>query len=762
MPLMFLWELNPAESIFAPLHDETTLPQLPLTCEPGAAVDFRYRASWDSTRVDWDNCPAGAEAGSLTMQMSDLPARFDHYIFCVVLAKGVSAQFAACVNGKWENLGDPVAGDGSRLEITRPITGPASAVRMTFLTTQTGAGLCNLRWWGVGDAAMLAKLQEAKPRYDSSWTGLIRPTNEWPEPKFARGLLFDENDLPALRARAEHPGWRGHFAILEGRARQSLNRNPEEEIGDYLPWSDYRYLREREKGREPWMAEPVLGALVGLVREDQALIRHALRYLMSFVHTTHWCQSAESRLRGNVWDQRCFLEEMSITTCALVADMLWFALTDRAREIVKLAIWDKGLSVIQRDMVKWEYVYHINQGPWFCRARILGGLLLEADWPRTRPYIESAYADMQEGMSHYLLPDGGVDEGVGYFSVTLQAVLPGLMAYARARGKNIREVLPERLARSGNFVAVMSAMEPASVLMDGDNSNERFTGDAIALLAAFYPDDVYKRIAKGTLLQARGSTYYRQYMVDGPFAFIAAPLELPEPECIVPEFGRLPDTGAITSRRPLTPGREVRLHVTGCKARASHTHFDKGAFTLELNDEPVLIDRGVMRYDDIRHLLLKRTDLHNMLTPMCDDGTCPMQASPEIAIIPDGQGDAKQFHSTIDLSHVWRNVMSRCSRAVDSDHPGRFVVSDSGELLERMALVFHLHSRVKWSIHAPEHRAVLQLPGWRLTVVAPWAVSLMQGEDLVDHRLQPVWHLQIRAPHCTSFDLKTEFLIEAI
>src|SRR5690606_9622091 len=113
--------------IFAPLHDETTLPQLPLTCEPGAAGKFRYSSSWDSTRVDWDNCSAGAEAGSLTMQMGELPARFDHYIFCVVLAKGVSAQFAACVNGKWENLGDPVAGDGSRLEITRPITGPASA-----------------------------------------------------------------------------------------------------------------------------------------------------------------------------------------------------------------------------------------------------------------------------------------------------------------------------------------------------------------------------------------------------------------------------------------------------------------------------------------------------------------------------------------------------------------------------------------------------------------------------------------------------------
>lgn len=760
MAPMFLWELNPAESIFAPLHDESVLPQLPLTAQSAAATGFRHDAWWDSTRVLWTHCPAGQAAGSLTMQMGELPARFDHYIFCVVLPPGVAAQFSACENGEWKNLGEPAPGDGSRLEVIRPLTSLASAVRMTFIATEGGAGLCNLRWWGVGDSALQARLKEARPRFDASWIGLIRPVEEWGEPDFARGLLFDAADLPDLRQRADHPGWSGHFAMLEERARQSLQRNPEEDIGDYLPWSDYRYLRKREQGREPWMAEPVLAALVGLVKCDTELMRHALRYLMSFVHTTHWCQSAESRVRGNVWDQRCFLEEMAVTTCALVSDWLWFALTDRARKLVQLAIWDKGLSIIQRDMLKWEYVYSINQGPWFCRARILGGLLLERDWPRVRPYIEQAYADMQEGMNNYLLPDGGVDEGVGYFSVTLQAVLPGLMAYARAHKKPVHEVLPKHLANSGNFVAIMSAMKPASVLMDGDNSNERFTGDAIALLAAFYPDDVYRRIAKGTLLQARGATYYRQYMVDGPFAFIAAPLDLPEPECIVPEFGLLPHAGAITSRRELAPGRTVRLHMSGCKARASHTHWDKGAFTLELDETPVLIDRGVMRYDDIRHLLLKRTDLHNALTPMREDGEFPDQAWAQVPVIPEGSGDARQFHASLDLGHVWQAEMTRYCRRVDSDAPGRFSVRDNGELRTRQAVVFHLHTHQPWQIDAAACRAVLEIEGWRLILSAPWAAAIEQAKELVDHLLRPVWHLQCRAPVGTTFDLKTEFLIE--
>ena len=182
-------------------------------------------------------------------------------------------------------------------------------------------------------------------------------------------------------------------------------------------------------------------------------------------------------------------------------------------------------------------------------------------------------------------------------------------------------------------------MDPGGVLLDGDNSNDRFTGDAMAILAGLYPDDVYKEMAAGTLLQLRGDTYYRQYMVDGPFAFIAAPDELPEPRCIVPVFGHLPDTGHLTSRRSLPDGTQVRLHLAGCKARASHTHFDKGAFTLELDREPVLIDRGMCRYDDLRSFTLKRTELHNVLAPTSAEGTPIGQMSPEEAVIPEGRGD---------------------------------------------------------------------------------------------------------------------------
>jgi hypothetical protein len=78
-------------------------------------------------------------------------------------------------------------------------------------------------------------------------------------------------------------------------------------------------------------------------------------------------------------------------------------------------LWDRGLAVIERDMAKFEYVHRINQGPWFCRARIFGGLLLEKEWPYfDEGYVDRAVAHLREGMDRYLQPDGGIDEGPMY------------------------------------------------------------------------------------------------------------------------------------------------------------------------------------------------------------------------------------------------------------------------------------------------------------------------------------------------------------
>ncbi|RKX34538.1 MAG: hypothetical protein DRP71_06840 [Verrucomicrobia bacterium] len=762
VPQQFLFELNPAESILAPFHDERIAVHLPFCSRPAKAGTFRHESGWDSTRLLWDACPGGEIAGHADLQIDSLPDRFDQLIFCLVIPLRVEVSFKARLDGNWEALGESIEGEGGRAEVTRPLkAGTLTALRIIVRALEEGPNLLLLHWWGVGDSALLRKLEATGLELDGRWDGLLRPEETWGNPEFARGLLFSETDLPILREKANRPTWRKHFEKMEDRARRSLERDPlEDHLGDFLPWCDHRFLRAREHDRKSWMADPVLCALVGLVREDKALIRHALHTLMCFVHTRNWCQSAESRARGCTWDQRCFLEEAATTTCALLYDWLYFALTDRARDLVRTALWDKGLAIIQRDMVKWEYLYSMNQGPWFCRARILAGLVLEPAWPRVRPYTEQALADLQEGMARYILSDGGVDEGVAYFNVTLRAVLPACLAYARVRKRVIHDILPPQLAKSGQFIAIMSSMTPGGALLDGDNAHDRITGDAMAIMAALYPDDVYTRMAAGTLLHRHGETYLRQHMIDGPFAFIAAPDDLPEPTCVVPTFGQLPETGHLTSRRSLGDGTEVRIHLAGCKANASHTHFDKGAVTLELDRTPALIDRGVCRYDDQRSLTLKRTELHNVLAPESPEGTPISQFSATEGIIPSGRGDSTILQATIDLTNVWRGIMVSCIRRVESLSPMEFTIHDEGEFGSPHTLIFHLHTREPWTIDEENRSATLETGDNQVVLHAPWATEIRQYRDGIDHRLEPVWHLECRqAAGDTRFKLSTSFAI---
>lgn len=744
--------------MFAPFNDPAIAETLPLRFEPLAATGAKRGFNWDSTKLEWETSVPGAVAVQASFPLRELPERFDHFVFCLVLPADVTAQFEVQRGGTWVSLGAPVPGAGRRGEWTLPIGArPVDAVRARFTAAGSGHRQINLQWWGVARASLVAELEAARPKFDGTWAGLILPVEQWPAVKFARGLLLAETDLEALRRKRSAPYWSAHWQLLEERAREFLARRPEDDLGDFLPQTDQRYIRAREHGRETYFSEPVILGFVGLVTGERALGFHALRYLMCMLHTTWWTQSAESRARGSIWDQRCFNEEMATTAATLLLDWYDFALTPRARALAQQVLWDKGVAVIERDMLKWDYVFTMNQGPWFCRARLLAGLYLETVWPRMKSHTELALQDMLAGMKNYLLPDGGTDEGLGYFAITLHAVLPGLLAYARARGRDVRELLPPQFAETEKFVATLTAVQPGRTLPEGDNTSDLIVGDAIPLLAAIFPAGAFARVAAACLMQKRPRGYYDQYFFEGVFAFIFGPERLAAPETIVPTFAVLPQTGHLTSYRRGEGGRSVRLHVVGAKAKASHTHFDKGAVLLEIDGEPVLIDRGQVRYDDLRSYTLKRSELHNVVTPVLADGVYPQQASVEEAVIPRGEGDERRLRAEIELGHVWRGVMKRCRRTLTAEDLASFAVRDEGELVNAGALSFHLQTRTPWKIAG--HEAQLAFAGGELVLRAPWADEIVQREDSIDFRLESVWHLECCVHEVRAFAWETQFTI---
>ena len=533
-----------------------------------------------------------------------------------------------------------------------------------------------LSWIGLRDAARHAPCQPPAANYATDWPGLIKPREAWGPVRISAGVLFDTEQLHATRAKLHDPAWQRHIAMLREETERIKARVPERDLGRFLPILDRRYVRVADAGRTPYYFDGLLVGFLGMLFDDPELIHLALRYLMCMLHTPHWTQSVESRLPGSVWDQRCFIEEVTTTSVSLLTDWFGDLLTERAVELARQSIWDKGLAFIERDMMKYAYIHSCSQGIMFSRARILGGILLERCWPHIGDYVDRAYRDLDAILSRYIRPDGGVEEGPGYFCISAQAALPALIAFARARGHSPEEMVRRHYHRAAAYASVMSGMQPGTVIPEGDCRLGYFCGDVIPILAGMMPDDLF-----GSILRPCLETGY-VYQLTGTLAqsggwlgLLYGPDHVPEPSSIAPTFSVLPQTGQLSSCR--TEGMHtVLLHIIGSPVNPLHSHADKGAITLEVNSVPLLIERGMVRYDDVRSNELVHTALHNCLTPVVEGNVYPDQAFPECAVIPHGAGDARVLHVTVELSNVWREYMGSCRREIHSDSPTEFTIVD--------------------------------------------------------------------------------------
>ena len=112
------------------------------------------------------------------------------------------------------------------------------------------------------------------------------------------------------------------------------------------------------------------------------------------IHTQHWCDNLIYRSPDELWNWRSFQEELTTTSVALLVDWLFFALKPQTIDLALNSLWHKGMSKIRGDLLKYDYMHHMNQGVVFNRGFILAGLLLEGTWQRMAPTVDAAYDEM--------------------------------------------------------------------------------------------------------------------------------------------------------------------------------------------------------------------------------------------------------------------------------------------------------------------------------------------------------------------------------
>lgn len=774
MPFRFPLDPAFAEFIFAPFHDPEYSDRIPDEIEVGSASGLVREHGWCWTTLSWADADPANSAFTYRFLAHFSVRHHDTLIVSLSLPAGARAEVALLVRGyrrasRWVG---GFTGKGHRQELRIPIARLLPVPRALLgkrqftglaLRVQTaagGAGVVAISWAALRDSGLYQRIREQRAHLVPDWSSWVLPQAAWGEQRFERGLLFDADMLAEVRARKSRDGWREHFQLLEKRAGEYLRRNPEADWGEYLPNHDIRYLREHEQGRNAYHWEALVVGFVGLVNQDRAMIAHALRYLMCMLHTRHWADSAEHRVPSSTWNQRAFMEEMTTTSVVLLADWFAFALTSQAKSLIRQALWDKGIAPVRRDLMHHEYMHRMNQGAVFCRANILGGLYLEAAWPRAAASVDEAYDWMNGVLDYYIRPDGGIHEGIGYLCQMLTACLWSIIAYSRGRGLDWREQVARRFGSIEPYVRAMSATHPGRAIPAGDCRVEWFSGDAIPILAEVFPGSAYADILRNCLREGWVHELTGTLAKSGGLVgMVYGPAETYESVPAVPAAALLPDSGKL-SLSGESAGLITRFWASSSYRSATHAHHDHGQFWLEVGGDPVFIDRGMVQYWFTDAHFLSRSWMHNVLTPVATDGTFVEQSFADDDQAMRADLDAGRGSVDIAGNGVWRDAMSAYARRFELKLPELVKIIDSGSLKQPGRVAFHLHSPHAFEVVGK--RATLVHKGWSVVVEFPWAVEVVCRQRMSDLLRRPVYHLCATSAELVDFGVETVVDVTAV
>jgi len=228
----------------------------------------------------------------------------------------------------------------------------------------------------------------------------------------------------------------------------------------------------------------------------------------------------------------------------------------------------------------------------------------------------------------------------------------------------------------------------------------------------------------------------------GLIGLVYGPEEVSASTSVPPEFEYLPDTGKVTITREKSRSQKTRMWVSGSAGGVTHSHQDVGQFCLEVNDDQVFIDRGMVQYwfTEVHHLA--RSWLHNVLTPVAADGSFLCQEAPtgeaQIAISAD--------HGRISVpgNNVWSGWMDSYERQFVFDDASSVAIADNLSLKQPGRVAFHLHSPHEF--HVVNRQAILKNANYTVEVSFPWAERVECKKVLIDLCNRPVFHICAISP----------------
>ena len=618
------------------------------------------------------------------------------------------------VNGHASEL----AGTGHSEQYTVPVHGGRiRSLSFEVIARKPGAGAASLIWTALVSMPADKHRLTQRGSWDSSWDGLIVPSDRDIRPCASLGLLFDDDDIAGLRRKAGTAIYRPFMQRLRRSSRGLLKTEPERLIGRFA-CGPLHYTRPPERHalvslggyNQPWDNFDQL-ALTGLLDGDRRILRHAARWMLSVASCDFWYNDFAGELPGTRFHHRSFTEANLSLQMALALDWAGGALTDEGRAVVRDAIARRGLPRMQQDFLEQEYIRSMNQGIVFSTGRIMGTLALCKAWPRAETLLRDIRDDIMEMYGKTFDRDGGSVEGPGYWLSTLNQGLTGIIALARHDGCEPAALLPAKMRAAAAYPGIFeSTAAPGDSLPIADSRGYPLCTPALAsMLTRVFPGADADRLAAHSLRR------HDPRLDSAAFTLIFGPDRLRTVAPLMPPFALRRRAGHVRICRQMRGVGPVRLQFYGAPGTGgSHSHEDRGNILIEAGGESVFVDRGIGDYSNPA-TFAKRAYAHNLLVPATPDGTVPVQnIGHTVDILPSAAYRNGIFRASMNTTTAWPAHVKACSRRIVSPEPGLFVFTDKLETTKPLAAVMHLHTPLKL---VSRNAKRLLLAGRRIEVV---------------------------------------------
>lgn len=362
------------------------------------------------------------------------------------------------------------------------------------------------------------------------------------------------------------------------------------------------------------------------------------------------------------WNPSHFLDVAEMTNALAIGyDWLYADLAPEDRLAIRQAIVEKGLKpgLAAYEAKAWWAVEGRNNWTQVCNGGLLAGALAVAD---EEPDIAARILEAVQGegmrrrMAMYA-PDGGDEEGPGYWDYATTYTVFYLSALESALGSDLGWGETEGFGETGNFR--VQSIGPTGLTFNYADASEPAGGSP----QMFWLAGRYKRPEYGAHERARVSRPNGRPEI---FHLLWAPRVPDDAATIPPTAAKFDGVDVAFLRGDWRDPKTTWVAVKGGRNRASHAHLDLGTFVVEALGERWAVDLGPDDYNlpgyfgPLRWSYFRlRTESHNTLlvngTSQDPSGEAPLVAFSD---------DSYRPFAVFDLSKAYGPAVKSARRGV--------------------------------------------------------------------------------------------------